>query len=121
MCLGCGNTINKSYTITGSTTITTRCEEENIMTNENRVPGSSISVEPTIPDDDIANLRNPFNDEPVNLPGTKVALTIVVSGTITAIEIGGENIKIVSIDYTDSTSGELREVVSHTSFTNIFK
>lgn len=107
--------------LTGSTTITTRCEEENIMTNEIRVPGSSVSVEPTMPDDDIAILRNPDNDQPVNLPGTKVALTIVVGGTITAIEIGGENIKISSIEYADSPSGELKQVVSITSFTNTFK
>lgn len=107
--------------LTGSTTITTRCEEENIMTNEMRVPGSSVSVEPTMPDDDIANLLNPNNDKPVTLPGTKAAITIVVDGTITAIEIRGENIKIESIYYTDSTSGELTEVVSITSFTNTFK
>lgn len=91
------------------------------MTNEMRVPGSSVSVEPTMPDDDIANLLNPNNDKPVTLPGTKAAITIVVDGTITAIEIRGENIKIESIYYTDSTSGELTEVVSITSFTNTFK
>lgn len=91
------------------------------MTNEMRVPGSSVSVEPTMPDDDIANLRNPNNDKPVTVPGTKAAITIVVDGTITAIEIRGENIKIESIYYTDSTSGELTEVVSITSFTNTFK
>lgn len=106
---------------TASTTIATRCEDENIMKNVLRVPGSSVSVEPTIPDDDIANLRNPDNDEPVQWPGNKVSITIVVDGTLTAIEIRGDNIEVASIEYTDSPLGELTEVVSITSFTTTFK
>jgi hypothetical protein len=95
-----------------TTEVSTPCQDENIMTDSNRVPPGSITTNPEIPSENLQAILNPNNQSPITIEGSEITITVNVEAEYTAIEVNGENIKITTAEYIPVGSNVRQPLVS---------